>query len=159
MIDGVRIKELKVWPDRVDPGERVTTPGFLMEVLRADEGLLQRFGQSTMTLTYPGTVKAFHWHRHQDDLWFVATGKARIVLHDLREDSPTHGQTQTILAGEGNYNLVVIPVGVAHGYKVIGDQPVVLIYYTTEPYDRLRPDEERMPADDPAIGFDWDRAS
>lgn len=159
MIDGVRIKELRIWPDKVDPGEQVARPGFLTEVLREDEGLLRHFGQTTMTLAHPGTVKAFHWHQRQDDLWFVATGQALIVLHDLRDSSSTKGETQTILAGAGDYKLVVIPVGVAHGYKVLGSEPVILIYHTTEAYNASTPDEERVPADDPGIGFDWSRTS
>ena len=42
-----------------------------------------------------------------------------------------------------------------HGYRVLGSQPVGLFYHTTEPYDPAAPDEERMPFDDPRIGFDW----
>lgn len=159
MIDGVRIKQLRVWPDKVDPGEQVERTGFLTEILREDEGLLRHYGQTTMTFAYPGTVKAFHWHKRQDDLWFVATGKALVVLHDLRDGSPTKGETQTIVAGADDYKVIVIPVGVAHGYKVLSDEPVILIYHTTEAYTAASPDEERVPADDPSIGFDWSRTS
>ena len=155
IIAGVVVKELTVHQDIPDrPDERVTR-GFLMEVLRDDEGLLKRFGQTTFTVAYPGTVKAFHWHRQQDDLWFVASGRARVVLHDLRPDSPTKGVTQVILAGTDAYKLIVIPVGVAHGYQVLGDQPVLLLYHTTESYNAAQPDEQRLAYDDPQIGFDW----
>lgn len=157
MINGVHIKQLRVFPDVVETGETVIKPGFLMEVVRNDEGLLKQFGQSTMTVAYQGTVKAFHWHKKQDDLWFVATGKAMVVLHDLREESPTKGETQVIMAGADDYKLIVIPVGVAHGYKVVSADPVMLVYYTTEPYDAKAPDEHRIPQDDPGIGFDWEQ--
>lgn len=155
MISGVTIKNLTIHPDKVDPKEIVPTPGVLMEVLRSDEGLLKKFGQSTMTIAHKGTIKAFHWHRKQDDLWFVATGKAKVVLHDLREDSPTKGETQVIEAGAGDYKLIVIPVGVAHGYQVLSDEPVLLVYYTTEAYDPKNPDEERLTYDDPRINYNW----
>ncbi len=155
MIDGIIIKKLKVFDDRIDPGEQIATPGFLMEVLRSDEGLLKKFGQTTFTLTHPGAIKAFHWHQKQDDLWFIATGKARVVLYDLRDDSPTKGETQVISAGEGDYKLIVIPKGVAHGYQVLGQEPVLLFYHTTECYDPKNPDEHRIPWDDKMIGFDW----
>ncbi|MFA6512082.1 MAG: dTDP-4-dehydrorhamnose 3,5-epimerase family protein [Patescibacteria group bacterium] len=156
MINGVIIKKLTVHPDHIDPQEVVPTPGVLMEVVRADENLLKKFGQTTMTIAYQGTIKAFHWHKTQDDLWFVATGKAQVVLYDTREDSPTHGQTDTILAGEGDYKLIVIPIGVAHGYKVLSEEPVILFYHTTEPYNAAAPDEERIPHNDPTIGYDWE---
>lgn len=156
MIHGVTIKQLTVHPDRVDAHEVVQTPGVLMEIVRSDEGLLQEFGQSTMTIAHTGTIKAFHWHKEQDDLWFVATGKAQVVLYDLRDGSPTKGRTETILAGEGDYKLIVIPRGVAHGYKVLSKDPVLLFYHTTAPYNAAAPDEERIPYDDPAIGYDWE---
>ncbi len=156
MIHDVIIKKLKVFQDVVDPGEQVYKPGFLAEILRAGEGLLKKFGQSTFTVTYKDTIKAFHWHKKQDDLWFVATGKALIVLHDLRDDSATKGETQTLYAGEGDYKLVVIPSGVAHGYKVLSEEPVLLFYHTTETYDAKNPDEQRIPYNDPNIGFNWE---
>lgn len=155
MINGVKIKQLKVHkdvPDTDNPNER---QGFLMEVLREDEGLLKKFGQTTFTVAYPGTIKAFHWHKRQDDLWFVAQGKALVVLHDLREGSPMQGETQTILADEEHPQLILIPVGVAHGYKALGEKPVLLFYHTTEPYNAASPDEERIPYNDSKINFNW----
>lgn len=129
--------------------------GYFREVLRDDDGLMRRFGQTSITKTYPGVIKAFHWHRKQDDLWYVVDGMARVVLHDLREDSPTRGVTQTVYAGEDNPVLILIPAGVAHGYQVLGVKPILLFYHTTESYDRQAPDEERIPFDDESIGYDW----
>ena len=155
MIDGVKIKQLVIHQDVIDRNEKVETPGFLMEVLRDDEGLLKKFGQTTFTVAYKGTIKAFHWHKKQDDLWFAATGKAIVVLHDLRDNSPTKDETQIITAGKDDYKLIVIPRGVAHGYKVLSEEPVLLFYHTTEPYNPRNPDEGRMSFDDSRIGFDW----
>jgi dTDP-4-dehydrorhamnose 3,5-epimerase len=159
MIEGVKIKVLKVWKDKPDLEQPSVKPGFLMEVLRSDENLLRKFGQTTFTVAEKGTIKAFHWHKKQDDLWFVATGKAMIILHDLRGNSKTKGETQIIYAGKDDYKLVLIPVGVAHGYKVLSDEPVLLFYHTTEPYNAKNPDEERIAHNDPKIGFDWEKNS
>jgi len=157
MIEGVTIKKLVVHPDIPDADQPGIKPGFLAEILRADEGLLKKFGQSTFTLTYEGTIKGFHWHERQDDLWFAATGKIMVVMHDLRVDSQTFGQTQVLYAGRDDYKLIVIPTGVAHGYKVISKEPVLLFYHTTEVYDPKNPDEKRIPWNDPKIGFDWNK--
>lgn len=146
MIAGVIIKKLVTHAD---------DRGYFREVLRDDDELLKRFGQTSVTETYPGVIKAFHWHKKQDDLWYVAKGMARVVLHDLREDSPTKGQTQVIFAGEQNPVMIMIPIGVAHGYQVLGVEPVMLFYHTTLSYDPQDPDEERIAWDDPEIGFDW----
>ncbi len=159
MIDGVKIKKLNVHADIPDTEEILSEPGFLMEVLRDDDELLKKFGQTTFTVAYQGTIKAFHYHEKQDDLWFIATGKAMVVLYDMREDSPTRGETQVILAGEGDYKLILIPIGVAHGYRVISKEPVLLFYHTTESYNSENPDEKRLAYDDPKINFDWQNKS
>lgn len=129
--------------------------GYFREILRDDDELLSRFGQTSITKTYPGAIKAFHWHKNQDDLWYVADGMAQVVLHDMREESPTQSETQVIYAGEDNPVLILIPIGVAHGYQVLGNKPVLLFYHVTQSYDPANPDEERIAYDDPAIGFDW----
>ncbi|OFW56864.1 MAG: spore coat protein [Candidatus Solincola sediminis] len=145
-LEGVIIKELTRHCD-----ER----GYLLEVVRDDDGLMERFGQTTYTMTYPGVIKAFHWHSIQYDLWYVAHGEAMVVLHDLREDSPSYKQTQVIYTGEHTPKLIVIPPRVAHGYRVLGDKPIGLFYHTTRSYDPGSPDEERLPYDDPSINFPW----
>jgi dTDP-4-dehydrorhamnose 3,5-epimerase len=146
MIQGVEIKKLvKHCDDR----------GCFMEILRDDDKLMKKFGQTSYTETYPGVIKAFHYHKKQDDLWFVARGMAQVVLYDLRKDSPTYKEIQVIFSGEDNPCLILIPVGVAHGYKVLGEKSVGLFYHTTESYDSKTPDEERIVFDDPEIGFDW----
>ncbi|NLF74686.1 MAG: spore coat protein, partial [Chloroflexi bacterium] len=66
-----------------------------------------------------------------------------------------YGETQVIYAGEDNPVLILIPSGIAHGYQVLGTKPVLLFYHTTQSYNAADPDEERIPFDDPAIGFDW----
>ena len=129
--------------------------GYFREVLRDDDQLLKRFGQTAVTKSYPGVIKAFHWHHNQDDLWYIVDGMARIVLYDRRPDSPTCGVTQVIYAGEDNPVLVLIPAGLAHGYQVLGPKPVILFYHVTQAYDPAHPDEQRMAFDDPQIGFDW----
>jgi dTDP-4-dehydrorhamnose 3,5-epimerase len=146
IIKGVKTKQLI---------KHVDDRGFFMEILRDDDELLRRFGQASMSLSYPGVIKAFHYHKRQDDLWFFPKGNAQVVLYDTREDSPTYKMTNVFYMGEHNPMLLVIPIGVAHGYRVLGLEPVIIIYFTTESYVASDPDEYRIPWDDPAIGFDW----
>lgn len=129
--------------------------GYLREVLRLDDNMLRMFGQLTVTKSHPGVIKAFHWHKEQDDIWYIADGMARIVLYDRREESPTFGQTQVVVAGEDKPVAVLIPKGIAHGYQVLGLKPVMLFYVVTHNYDAAAPDEQRIDWNDPTIGFDW----
>lgn len=147
MIAGVTVKKIIRHPD---------DRGFFAEILRDDDNLLMRFGQASMSKTYPGVIKAFHYHELQDDLWFFPVGNAQVVLYDLRPDSPTYKETNTFYSGEDNPLLILIPVKVAHGYRVLGNQPAVIVYFTTLSYNAKNPDEKRIPWDDPDIGFRWE---
>jgi len=154
MIKGVVIKKLKVFVDKPDLAQKVK-PGLFMEVLRDNDKLLKKFGQSNFTIAHQATIKAFHFHKYQDDLWFFATGRAAVVLYDQRKSSPTYGKTQVIFAGENDYKLVLIPVGVLHGYKVLSKAPALLFYHVTKAYNRQKPDEERVDPYDKTINFNW----
>jgi dTDP-4-dehydrorhamnose 3,5-epimerase len=146
MIEGVMIKSLvKHCDDR----------GFFMELLRNDDEIFRHFGQASFSKTYPGVIKAFHYHEQQDDIWYFPFGNVQVVLHDLRPLSKTYKKTDVYYMGEENPYLLFIPRGVAHGYRVLGEKPAYILYFTNMPYNPLHPDEKRIPYDDPAIGFDW----
>lgn len=146
MIEGVETKKLV---------RHVDDRGFFMEILRDDDRLLGKFGQASMSLTYPGVIKAFHYHKKQDDIWFFPVGNVQVVLYDLREDSNTSGETDVYYLGESNPLLLVIPKGVAHGYRVLGNKEAIIIYFTTHSYNNEDPDEYRIPWNDPRINFNW----
>jgi len=146
LIEGVKVKRLEKFAD---------DRGFFMEILRDEDGFLEKFGQASMSLTYPGVIKAFHYHKLQDDVWFFPKGNAQVVLYDLRPDSPTYKKTNVFYMGEHNPIVLLIPKMVAHGYRVLGNEPAIIVYFTTEHYNRENPDEYRIPWDNKEINFDW----
>ncbi|WP_169085308.1 dTDP-4-dehydrorhamnose 3,5-epimerase family protein [Paenibacillus sp. PL91] len=146
MIEGVRKKILKKHSD---------DRGFFMELLRRDDDIFGEFGQASLSKSYPGVIKAFHYHKKQDDIWYFPFGNAQVVLHDMRADSATFGQTDVYYMGEEDPFLLFIPRGVAHGYRVLGQEPAYIMYVTNMAYDPADPDEYRFAYDDPNIGFDW----
>jgi dTDP-4-dehydrorhamnose 3,5-epimerase len=98
-----------------------------------------------------GAVVGLHYHLHQADYWLCPRGTARVVLHDLREGSPTDGSTQILEISEQNCRGVFIPPGVAHGFASLTD---LTITYLVDSY--YNPDDELGVAwDDPEIGADW----
>lgn len=147
MIDGVKVKPLKVIPD-----ER----GRLMEMLRCDEEIFERFGQVYMTTAYPGVVKAWHYHKIQSDYFAVVKGMMKLALFDDRDGSPTKGEVNEFFLGVHNPILVKIPKGVYHGFKAIGEEEAIVINVPTEPYNREQPDEYRLDPHDNDIPYDWD---
>lgn len=149
LIAGVRIR-----PNRIFPDDR----GYFLEVMRSGCELVAGFPaastQVSAALSYPGTIKAFHYHLRQRDCWTPAVGMLQIALVDLREGSPTFGARNTIYAGALRPWQILVPAGVAHGYKVIGTEPAVLVYVTDRFYDPS--DEGRLAYNDPRINYDWE---
>jgi dTDP-4-dehydrorhamnose 3,5-epimerase len=149
LIDGVRVAPFTIWPD---------DRGYFLEVQRAGLGLTAHFPSETTqisaALNYPGIIKAFHFHRHQTDCWTPAMNLIQIALVDLRPASPTFGGRNTIYAGNLRTWQILIPPGVAHGYKVVGTGPSMLIYATDRFYDPA--DEGRLPHNHPQINYDWE---
>jgi dTDP-4-dehydrorhamnose 3,5-epimerase len=98
-----------------------------------------------------GAIVGLHYHLHQADYWYVLSGRARVVLHDLRQGSPTDGVTETLeLTGNDDHGLF-IPPGVAHGFASLTD---VLMWYLVDAY--YNPvDELGLAWDDPDVAAEW----
>ena len=149
LIDGVVAEEFPIWPD---------DRGYFMEVARMGKGLANSLNaneaQVSAALSYPGTIKAFHYHLQQTDYWTVASGLLQVALVDLREGSQTFGLRNTLYIGNLRPWRLWIPPGVGHGYKVIGEQPAVLVYLTSNHYNAA--DEGRIAYDHSGIAYDWE---
>lgn len=146
MIDGVKIKKLRVIPD-----ER----GWLTEILRNDDEIYSEFGQVYVTTAYPEVVKAWHLHKKQVDNSACICGMIKVVLYDQRKDSPTYKEINQFYMGEKNPMLIRIPTYVYHGFKAIGDKTAYVMNIPTLPYNYNEPDEQRLPADTDEIPYDW----
>ncbi len=84
LIRDVRVQPFPLWPD---------DRGFFLEVARIGVGLVKAFPaestQVSTALSYPGTIKAFHYHLKQTDYWVPVAGMFQMVLVDLRPGSET----------------------------------------------------------------------
>jgi dTDP-4-dehydrorhamnose 3,5-epimerase len=146
MIEGVKVKKLKIIPD-----ER----GRLMEILRSDDEAFKKFGQVYMTTAYPGVVKAWHYHKKQDDNFTCISGKMRLALYDARPKSPTYKEVNDFIISLEDPMVVTIPKLVYHGFKCISDCEAVVINTVTIPYNYKTPDEFRLDEYDNDIPYDW----
>jgi dTDP-4-dehydrorhamnose 3,5-epimerase len=160
MLKGITIKLLKRISD-----ER----GFFTEVMRRDWKDLfgeDEIAQANLSVTYPGVIRA--WHRHlrgQIDYFVALEGAIKICAYD--EET---GDLNEIVSTDGDLQVVRMPGNYWHGFKVIGNEPAMLLYFTTNLYDPANPDEERRAwndstlipksinckTDDPRVGKPWD---
>lgn len=146
MIKDVQVKKLKIIPD-----ER----GRLMEILRSDEDIFKQFGQVYITTAYPSIVKAWHYHKLQDDYFTCICGTMKLALYDSRPDSPTYKEINEFIISLDDPLLVKIPKDVYHGFKCISEKEAIVINVPTEPYNHKNPDEYRLDAFDNYIPYDW----
>lgn len=144
---GVYTKALRVIPD-----ER----GWLTEIFRADDDMFSAFGQVYVSATYPGVVKAWHFHEQQTDLFACVHGMVKLVLYDTREGSPTKDDYAEFFIGERNPMLVRVPRLVYHGWKNIGDAPSLVVNVPDRPYCYENPDEHRLEPHE-TLRYDWQR--
>jgi dTDP-4-dehydrorhamnose 3,5-epimerase len=149
LIDGVRVQPVTIYPD---------DRGYFLEVQRLGQGLAAGFPlettQISAAMNYAGTIKAFHFHLRQTDCWMPVKGMFQVVLADLRTGSRTFGLRNTLYIGTTRPWQLLIPPGVAHGYKVIGNDEAMLVYLTDRFYDPQ--DEGRISYNDPSINYDWE---
>ncbi|MEW6776509.1 MAG: dTDP-4-dehydrorhamnose 3,5-epimerase family protein [Bdellovibrionota bacterium] len=149
LIEGVRVKNLRLIPD---------DRGFLMEMLRRDDPDFKGFGQTYLSCTYPGVVKAWHFHKQQWDAFVCVSGMIKLVVFDSREGSPTRGKLNEFFIGDQNRQLVHIPPGCYHGWKNIGTELSYVVNVPSEPYHYESPDEYRLdPHKNDLIPYDWSR--
>ncbi len=118
-IEGVVVHPLKRYED---------ARGWLAEFFRQDEldpSVYPVMGY--VSLTHPGITRGPHEHREQTDLFVFFHGRLRVYLWDARPDSPTYGHRQVLDVGEAHPVTVLVPPGVVHAYRNVGDMPALLI--------------------------------
>ncbi len=107
--------------------------------------------QANVSYSAPGVLRGLHYHFRQIDYWFVAKGRIRVGLLDLRRSSSTRLANETFEMSDENATGLFIPVGVAHGFLTL--EEVVLTYLVDNYYDGK--DEYGVAWNDPDIGMDW----
>jgi dTDP-4-dehydrorhamnose 3,5-epimerase len=145
VIQGVEFSELRLHGD---------VGGDFCEIARLTaQGQLQALGgfrpaQCSYSFMEPGTIKAWHLHVRQEDLWFIPPHDRCLVgLLDVREDSKTYGSSLRFVMGAGRARLLLIPRGVAHGIANLTNRPTSMFYFANQTFDRENPDEQRLPWD------------
>jgi dTDP-4-dehydrorhamnose 3,5-epimerase len=119
-------------------------------------GLNTRWVQQNHTLTKAkGSVRGMHWQAHpQPEIKLVRclAGRVLDVVVDVRANSPTFGQWESIELSSQNMRALYIPAGFAHGFQCL-DDGCELHYLMSDFYhaDLAR----GLRCDDPTVGINW----
>ena len=101
----------------------------------------------------PHQVRGWVVHEQQDDRLFFLRGVMQVGLFDNRLDSPTYRVLNVFVMSERNCGLVIIPRGVFHALKNIGNDDAYFINLPTKPYNHADPDKYRLALQNDLIPF------
>lgn len=132
--------------------------GWLVEIFRIDELDPQtRPVMAYVSETLPGITRGPHEHMAQTDYFcFLGPSTFEITLWDNRPDSSSYWNRQTLLAGERNPCVVIVPEGVVHAYRNVGAKPGWVINCANKLYGgegRKEPVDEIRHESDPDSPF------
>lgn len=140
-IPGVIIRPLNRFTD---------SRGWLSELFRDDElpaGFKPAMGY--LSVTHPGVTRGPHEHVHQTDAFAFVDGTYELHLWENREGrEENHGM---ILTGQETPLLVIVPPGVVHAYRNVGDADAFVLNFPdtlyaghgkSEPVDEIRHEDE-----------------
>lgn len=153
VIEGVKIVEVKRFQGQ---------DGTFEDLLRVNEGgALELFPdikvrQINRSRLLPGSIKAWHLHYAQEDVWYIPPEDHMILgLWDLRSASATKDLRMKVVMGNGVAKLVVVPRGVAHGVVNASHRPGTIFYVVNNQFNPADPDERRLAWDALGAGF-WE---
>ena len=143
-ISGVVVRELRRFSDN---------RGWLAELFRCDELDEEYYPAMTyISATLPGVTRGPHEHVDQADLFcFLGPSNFEIRLWDNRSRSSTFGYMMTMTVGADNPKSLLVPKGVVHAYKNIGEVSGIVINCPnrlfsgenkSEPVDEIRHEDE-----------------
>lgn len=144
----------------IDLEKRGDERGFFARTFCSQEfekfGLESTFVQANDSLSVEkGTLRGMHYQLPpyaEAKLVRCIRGSLHDVVLDLRENSPTFGQSFGHLLTAENRTMMYVPPGCAHGFLTMEPNSEVL-YLVSNPY---APDYERgVRWDDPAFNIDW----
>jgi dTDP-4-dehydrorhamnose 3,5-epimerase len=132
--------------------------GYFYEVFHKrnyqEAGLPYNLVQDNQSFSKKGVVRGLHFQREpnaQGKLVRALTGKVLDIAVDIRPDSPTFGQHETVLLDSAVQNIFYIPEGFAHGFAALEDS--VFIYKCTNFYHK--PSESGIIFNDLDLKIDW----
>jgi dTDP-4-dehydrorhamnose 3,5-epimerase len=113
-----------------------------------------------ISMTQAGIARGPHEHVDQADYFcFLGPSDFKVYLWDKREKSPTFGVRQVRVVGESDPAMVIVPPGVVHAYRNVGQGPGIVFNCPNQLYKgwgRAEPVDEIRHEDDAASPYRLD---
>jgi dTDP-4-dehydrorhamnose 3,5-epimerase len=143
VIDGIRLTPLK----------RIATPnGDVYHAMKQSDPGYHGFGEAYFSAVKPGAVKAWKRHRRMTLNVVVPVGAIRFVIHDDRAESPTAGETWSVVLSPENYCRLTVPPGLWFGFQGAAAETSLLLNLADIEHSPEE-GEHRPPA---ALSYRWE---
>ena len=143
----------------IEPESFSDSRGFFLETFNAEKyrkvaGIDMQFVQDNHSRSVRNVLRGLHFQKSkpQGKLIRVVKGEVLDVALDIRQYSPTFGESISVIISEQNKKQMWIPPGFAHGFLVISDY-ADFEYKCTQYYSPE--DEGSILWSDPALGINW----
>jgi dTDP-4-dehydrorhamnose 3,5-epimerase len=143
----------KITLDRFDDSR-----GFFLETFQEnglkDLGIEDNFVQCNHSHSKKDVIRGMHFQTSpgQAKLVYVPVGTIYDVVVDMRKESPTFGEWESVMLSENNPMLLYIPVGFAHGFCVTS--PLAHVFYWVSSYYDPKTEKGFFYAD-PEVQIQW----
>ena len=108
------------------------------------------FGEVYFSVVNPGVTKGWKLHSKSISNLTVIRGAVTFVLHDKRKDSPTCGESQSIILNDNDrYQLLTIPPGIAYAWR--NDSLEASIIANTASENWYEGESQNLPLTTPSI--------
>ena len=143
-------------PDRFGDDRGYFSPYFIEKDLKELGIKFENVVQANRSKSAKGVVRGLHFQKDpkcQAKIVEVISGKAIDIVVDIREGSPTYGQSTSVLLTPDNNKQLFVPRGFAHGFISLEDN-TIFQYLIDNDY---APDMEGgIYWNDPELGIDWE---
>ena len=140
--EGVIVETLKIFQDHEGKFIELMKSGDKQETGTVALGDVKQINYSLLP---PNTLKAWHIHEKQTDVWFIPPGNlCNVGLWDIRMGSKTQSYKYLLKINntEDKFYKITIPRGVAHGIQSL-TYPVNMLYCVTQEFNPYLADELR----------------
>lgn len=151
-----KIPDLIIFDPKVWGDER----GYFYECYNqqvfAKGGIHAHFVQDNQSRSSFGVLRGLHYQVGEDaqaKLVRVIEGEVLDVAVDLRPDSVTYGQWESVRLSAKNKRQLFVPRGFAHGYVVLSE--TAEFFYKCDNF-YAKPAEGGIRFDDPTLNIDWE---
>ena len=123
--------------------------------LFANINLSVNFVQDNQSLSKKNVLRGLHFQVvpfEQGKLVRVVKGSVNDVVVDMRKDSPTFGQSYSVILSDKNKLMMWIPPGFAHGFLSLEDN-TIFTYKCTAYYNKES--ERGIKWNDPRLNINW----